>query len=82
MKQIKKKDLKEVIRLSKKWKKAILSSDKQEDDLYEKLRLSRIKAFVDEFSPLGAIILSIALLEEQPLKTYYKVFEALGYELV
>lgn len=81
MKQIKKKDLKEVIRLTKLWWDDF--SDENDDVLYNELYQARLKAFGNPYSPLNEIIMGIRRLKgKTPLKTYYKVLEALGYELV
>lgn len=80
MKQIKKKDLKEVIRLTKKW-----WDDCNDDDdvLFNELYRARLKAFGSPYTSYNDLVMSIVRIKGRtPLKTYYKVFEALGYELV
>lgn len=80
MKQIKKKDLKEVIRLSKKWWDD-LECDYNES-LYE-LCQARLKAFGSSVTSYNDLVMCIVRIKSKtPLKTYYKVFEALGFELV
>lgn len=79
MKQIKKKDLKEVIKLTKKYH----DLDGDDDELYNELYQARLKAFGSPHTQLNVIVICINRLKgKTPLKTYYKVFEALGYELV
>lgn len=79
MKQIKKKDLKEVIRLTKKWYDGMYEDDILFDELYK----ARIKAFGKAYTPYNDLVMSIVRIKgKTPLSTYYKVFEALGYELV
>lgn len=79
MKQIKKKDLKEVIKLTKLW----WDCDDDGDELYNELHQARLKAFGSPHTPLNDIVMGIYRLNSKtPLKTYYKVLEALGYELV
>lgn len=77
MKQIKKKDLKEVIRLTKLW------YDFDNDDVsYQELYQATLKAFGNGYEPYQVVQSILSLKSRTPLKAFYKIFEALGYELV
>lgn len=75
---IEKKNLREVIRFSKKW----WYTEDDNDNVYNQLYEARRKAFGTPHTRLNDLVMSIVSLDKKTLlSTYYKVFEALGYEL-